>query len=86
MSAARGTVGRGRHGFSCLVEHSVTKQQRLLPGDCYGRCNDFSCVQLYSSIVSLIFIPWEVWVAFPGESQLGQNRANLPTVQDDFLW
>ena len=26
------------------------------------------------------FLPWEIWVAFPRESQLRQNRATQPTV------
>ena len=28
------------------------------------------------------FPPWEIWVAFPGESQLRQSRDTQPTVHD----
>ena len=34
----------------------------------------------YSCIVLMGFLPWEIWVAFPGESQLRQGRATQPTV------
>ena len=29
----------------------------------------------YKCIVLIRFLPWEIWVAFPGESQLRQSRA-----------
>ena len=31
------------------------------------------------------FLPWEIWVAFPGESQLQQSRATQLTVHTVFL-
>ena len=31
------------------------------------------------------FLPWEMWVAFPGESQLPQSHATQPTVHDGCL-
>ena len=34
----------------------------------------------YYCIVLLEFLPWEIRVAFPGESQLRQSRATQPTV------
>ena len=34
----------------------------------------------YNCIVSMGFLPWEIRVAFPGESQLRQSRATQPTV------
>ena len=34
----------------------------------------------YSCIVPVGFLPWEIWVAFPGESQLRQSHATQPTV------
>ena len=34
----------------------------------------------YNCIVPVRFLPWEIWVAFPGESQLRQSRATQPTV------
>ena len=35
----------------------------------------------YKCIVPMGFLSWEIRVAFPGESQLRQSRANQPTVQ-----
>ena len=35
----------------------------------------------YNCIVPMGFLPWEVRVAFPGESQLRQSRATQPTVR-----
>ena len=35
----------------------------------------------YNCIVPLGFLPSEIWVAFPGESQLQKSRATQPTVQ-----
>ena len=37
-------------------------------------------------IVPLGFLPWEIRVAFPGESQLRQSRATQPTVHVGFQW
>ena len=37
-------------------------------------------VKLYNCIVRLGFLPWEIRVAFPGESQLRHSRATQPTV------
>ena len=34
----------------------------------------------YNCIVQVRFLPWEIRVAFPGESQLWQSRATQPTV------
>ena len=34
----------------------------------------------YNCIVPMGFLPWEIRVAFPGESQLQQSRATRPTV------
>ena len=34
----------------------------------------------YNCIVPVGFLPWEVWVAFPGESQLQQSHATQPRV------
>ena len=34
----------------------------------------------YNCIVSVGFLPWEIRLAFPGESQRRQNRATQPTV------
>ena len=34
----------------------------------------------YNCIVQMGFLPWEIQVAFPGESQLRQSRATQPTV------
>ena len=34
----------------------------------------------YNCIVPMGFPPWEIWVAFPRESQLQQSRATQPTV------
>ena len=34
----------------------------------------------YNCVVPLGFIPWEIRVAFPGESQLRQSRATQPRV------
>ena len=36
--------------------------------------------KMYSCIVPLGFLPWEVQVALPGESQLWQSHATQPTV------
>ena len=35
----------------------------------------------YICIVPMGFLPWEIRVAFPGESQLRLSRATQPTVQ-----
>ena len=40
----------------------------------------FSFSFFYSCIAPMGFFPWEVRVAFPGESQLRQSRATKPTV------
>ena len=34
----------------------------------------------YNCIVQMGFLPWEIWVAFPGESHLQQRHATRPTV------
>ena len=34
----------------------------------------------HSFIVPMGFLPWEIWVAFPGESQLRQSCATQPTM------
>ena len=34
----------------------------------------------YNCVVLMGFLPWEIRVAFPGESQLRQSRATKPTV------
>ena len=34
----------------------------------------------YNCIAPMGFLPWEIRVAFPGESQLRQGRASQPTV------
>ena len=34
----------------------------------------------YNCIVSIGFLPWEIWVAFPGESQLRQGCTTQPTM------
>ena len=35
----------------------------------------------HNCIVPMGFLPWEIWVAFPGESQLQQSHAAQPTVR-----
>ena len=40
----------------------------------------FSFFHFYNCIVSLGYIPWEIRVVFPGESQLRQSRATQPAV------
>ena len=35
---------------------------------------------VYNRIVPMGFLPWEIRVAFPGESQLRESRATQPTV------
>ena len=37
-------------------------------------------VCFYNYIVPMRFLPWEIRVAFPGQSQLRQSRATQPTV------
>ena len=39
----------------------------------------------YNSIVSMRFLPWEIWVAFSGESQLRQSRGAEPTVHAGYF-
>ena len=34
----------------------------------------------YNSFVPMRFLPWDIRVAFPGESQLRQSRATQPTM------
>ena len=40
----------------------------------------FYYILFYNSIVPIGFPPWEIWVAFPGDSQLRQSRATQPTM------
>ena len=41
---------------------------------------DLSLYLVYNCIAPLKFLPWEIGVAIPGESQLGQSRATRPTL------
>ena len=40
----------------------------------------FTSFTFYNCIVPMGFLPWEIRVSFPGESQLRQSRATQPTV------
>ena len=46
---------------------------------CWCRLQCLSFILFYNGIVPLRFHPWEIWVAFPGESQLWQSHSQ-PTV------
>ena len=39
----------------------------------------------YNCIVPVGFLPWEIQIAFPGESQLWQSCPTQPTVNAGFL-
>ena len=41
---------------------------------------NFLTKTIYNCIVPVGFLPWEIRVAFPGESQLRQSRSTQPTV------
>ena len=45
-----------------------------------SECVCFCSFCSYNCIVPIGFLPWEIRVAFPGESQLRQSRATKPTV------
>ena len=40
----------------------------------------FFFISFYKCVVPMGFLPWEIRVAFPGESQLQQSRATQPTM------
>ena len=39
-----------------------------------------TCLLFYNCMASMEFLPWEIWVAFPIESQLPQSHATQPNV------
>ena len=71
--------------------HLLVKAARLMNPVQFELSKDIACstplpgtflggVTFYNCIVPVGFLPWEIRVAFPGESQLLQSRTTQPTV------
>ena len=52
---------------------------------CFHVHHDVHTHACYSCIVPMGLLPWEIQVAFPGESQLPQSRTTQPTVHTGCL-
>ena len=57
--------------------HWIVNVRNDMSACCAHKCYTFT---FYNCIVPVGFLPWEIRVAFPGESQLQQSRATQPTV------
>ena len=72
--------------FCCILMSSETELQTsrfvLKSLSFSNKVSSSSSLSLNNCNVRVAFIPWEIRVAVPGESQLQQSRATRPTVHD----
>ena len=72
------SFGKGRdvHCFTWTIQHQFSSADLGIQGALEGGFT----FTVYNCIVRMGFLPWEIRVAFLGESQLRQSRVAQPTV------